>query len=214
MTPWTLYGVPGWGSALAAGALAWVGEAVEFVDVKGFDHPGQAREKLTKVNPLARVPTLVTPDGTVLTESAAIILHLDDRFPGAGLVPAADDPRRPAFLNRLMWLVSVVYPTFTYRDYPERWAPLAAGQLRERVDAFRQSLWRGFDAELASGDWVLPGDTPTALDLYVGVMTHWRPGRAWFAQETPALHAIAERTEALPALAPMFAKNFPAGADS
>ncbi|NJC33919.1 GST-like protein [Sphingomonas jejuensis] len=214
MTHWTLYGVPGWGSTIAAGALAWVGEPVEFVDVKGFDHPGPARERLDKVNPLARVPTLVAPDGTIFTESAAIILSLGDRHPASGLVPAADDPRRAAFLNRLMWLVSVVYPTFTYRDYPERWAPLAAGQLRDRVDAFRQSLWRGFDADLAAGDWVLPGDAPTALDLYVGVMTHWRPGRDWFARETPALLAIAERTQALPALAPIFAKNFQSGADS
>src|SRR5690606_3391691 len=122
--------------------------------------------------------------------------------------PAAGHPSRRAFLNRLIWFVSVVYPTFTYRDYPERWAPDAAAQLRDAVDAFRKSLWRQFESEVGDGQWVLD-DTLSALDLYVTVMTRWQPGRPWFAEHCPRLHAIALRAEALPVLAPVMARNFP-----
>ena len=37
------------------------------------------------VNPLGLVPTLRTDDGTVLTENAAILQYVADRFPKAGI---------------------------------------------------------------------------------------------------------------------------------
>lgn len=207
MSGWRLFGARGWGSTLAEGALAWVGEDFEFVDVEGFDRPGPKRDRLLAVNPLARVPTLAAPDGRVLTESAAIVLLLSELKPQAGLAPPPGDPIRAEFLNRLAWLVSAFYPTFTYRDYPERWAPDAADQLAERVDSFRQSLWLQFEAELGDGEWVL-GDRPSALDLYVTVFSHWRPRRPWLAEHCPKLHALALRAERLPALVPVMERNF------
>jgi GST-like protein len=208
MSGWRLYGVRGWGSTLAEGALAWAGVDFDFVPVEGFDSPGPSRDRLLAVNPLGRVPTLVLPDGQVLSESAAIVLHLADLHPDAGLMPPAGEPLRPAFLNRLAWFVSALYPTFTYRDYPERWAPDAAEQLIERVDAFRKSLWSQFE-EAVEGPWVL-GPTVSALDLFVTVFSHWRPRRKWLAVHCPKLHAIALRAEQLPQIAPVMARNFPA----
>ena len=41
-------------------------------------------------------------------------------------------------------------------------------------------------------DRVLLGRRFTALDIYMGVMAHWQPGRAWFAAELPELFAVAE----------------------
>ncbi|HEY0625703.1 MAG TPA: glutathione S-transferase [Allosphingosinicella sp.] len=207
MADWQLYGARGWGSTLAEGALAWTGTAYEFVDVKGFDKPGAARDRLIAVNPLARVPTLLTPEGLVLTESAAVILHLAERCPDSWLAPQAGDPQRPLFLNRLIWLVSALYPTFTYADYPERWAPDAPKQLVQNVAAFRKTLWLQFEAEIGEGPFVM-GDTPSALDLYVTVMSHWRPTRSWLEEHCPKLHAIALGAEKLSALAPVMARNF------
>jgi GST-like protein len=205
---WQLYGVRGWGSTLAEAALAWVGAPFHFIEVEGFDQPGPNRDRLLAINPLARVPTLVAPDGQVMTESAAIMLRLAEVHPESRLAPTADDPLRAAFLNRLIWFVSVLYPTFTYRDYPERWAPHDPEQLVERVDAFRQSLWLQLESDLGDGRWVL-GDGLTALDIYVCVMSQWRPRRSWIAAHCPKLHRIALATEALPALAPVMESNFP-----
>jgi glutathione S-transferase len=42
-----------------------------------------------KVNPLGLVPTLRTDDGVVLTENAAILQYVADRFPKAGLASEA-----------------------------------------------------------------------------------------------------------------------------
>ena len=210
MSDWQLYGVPGWGSSLAEAILDWTGESYDFIDVDGFDSPGAARDRLLAVNPLARVPTLVGPDGFVHTESAAITLHLADLHPQAGLAPPPGDPLRPAFLNRLIWFVSALYPTFTYRDYPERWAPDAADQLVANVDAFRQELWRQLEQTLEPDHWVL-GERPSALDAYVTIMSHWRPRRPWLAEHCPKAHALALRAEKLPQIAEAMARNFPEG---
>jgi GST-like protein len=203
-----VYGVPGWGSVLAELAFAWCDVPYDYVDVEGFDRPGPAREVLLAVNPLAQVPTVVLGDGRVLTESAAIMLWLAEEHPDRGLAPAPGTPERTGFLRRLVWLIGAVYPTFTYGDYPERWAPGDPDGLRASTDAHRAALWRQFEADLGAGPWVL-GARPSALDLYVGVMVRWRPRRAWFETHCPRLAAIAAAVPALPRLTAVYARNFP-----
>ncbi len=198
-----LYGVRGWGSAISEGMLALAGQSYDFVDVQGFDHPGPARDRLAAVNPLVQVPTLVLDDGTVMTETAAIALYLSDRAPG--LAPAIDTPDRSGFYRLLIWLVANVYPTFTYGDYPERWAPSAAGELLASTDRYREALYHWLEDQVA-GPFVL-GDQSCALDIYIAVMVAWRPGGPWFKQNTPKLVKIAERTRQIPAINAVMAAN-------
>jgi GST-like protein len=203
-----LYGVPGWGSVLVEAMLAWCGTPYEFVNVEGFDAPGAARDVLAAVNPLAQVPTLVLEDGSVLTESAAIALWLAETHPDRALAPAPGTPARAQFLRRLIWFAAAVYPTFTYADYPERFAPEDARTLAERALERRRDLWRQFEAELGEGPWVL-GATPSVLDVYVAAMTRWQPRRDWFEAECPKLHAVAQRADGIPRLRPVWERNFP-----
>ena len=71
-----LYGEPGWGSVLTEAQLDWYGIDYEFERVGDlFKSPG-SRQKVSEINPIAQIPTLVMADGTVMTESAAITLHL------------------------------------------------------------------------------------------------------------------------------------------
>jgi GST-like protein len=207
VSTWQVYGVRGWGSTLVEGALSWCGIPYDFIDVEGFDRPGPARDRLLKLNPLARVPTLVAPDGEVLTESAAITLILAERHPESGLAPTVDDPTRAAFLVRLVWFVSALYPTFTYRDYPERWAARDQDGLKANVEEFQRTLWSQFEEQVGDGPWVL-GERPSALDLFLAAFSYWSPRRPWLAEHCPRLHAIAVRADALPQLAPVIARNF------
>jgi GST-like protein len=52
------------------------------------------------------------------------------------------------------------------------------------------------------------GDRLSALDLYVSVMTHWRPRRRWFAESCPKLRRVALRVDAIPELAEVWRRNF------
>jgi GST-like protein len=204
-----LYARPGWGSVLVEAQLAWYGLDFELEELDDLFASAAAREQLAPVNPLAQIPTLVLPDGQVMTESAAITLHLADVTGSSDLVPAAGEAVRPKFLRWLVFLVANVYPTFTYMDDPARFVSVAAAQqpFADSVSAYRERLWAQVEENVGS-PWFL-GDRLSALDIYLAVMTRWEPRRAWFAEHRPALHAIALSADVEPKLAGVWQRNFP-----
>lgn len=207
---YTLFAKPGWGSAIVELQLTWYGLPYRVEDVGDTFQSAAARARLAPMNAITQLPTLLLADGTVLTESAAITLHLADLGVGRTLVPPVGDPARPAFLRWLVFIVANIYPTFTYADVPSRFVHDAAAQkgFEEKVNAYAKQLW-GIVEGAAAAPWFC-GAQFTALDLYVGVMTQWRPKRAWFAAEAPRLHAIARAAEAMPELRTVWQRNFPA----
>jgi len=56
------------------------------------------------------------------------------------------------------------------------------------------------------GPWFL-GPRFSALDVYISVMTRWRPQRPRFAEHAPTLHAIALAVDRDPRVAAVWATN-------
>jgi GST-like protein len=211
-----LYGEPGWGSTIVEAQLAWYGIEYEFEQVgdlfKSADAPSaDARRRLESANPLAQVPTLVLADGTIMTESAAITLLLAEIADDDALVPRAADPLRAPFLRWLVYLVANVYPTYTYADDPSRFVESKDAQqsFKDAVSRYACKLYSLLERE-ADQPWFL-GSRFSALDIYLTVMTRWRPRRPWFVEHAPRLFAIATKTEALDRLAAVWRKNFANG---
>ena len=202
-----LFGEPGWGSTIVEAQLDWYGLEHDFERVGNLFESAEGRQRLSAVNPLAQIPTLVLADGTVLTESAAITLYLAEITGKDSLVPRAGDAARWPFLHWLVFLVANVYPTYTYGDQPSRFVDGAEAQasLRGYVDAYAKKLYAQLDSA-AGTPWFL-GERFSALDLYIAVMTRWRPKRPWFATNTPKLAAIAARTEQVPQLVECWSRN-------
>jgi GST-like protein len=209
MPPYHLYARPGWGSVIVEAQLAALGLSFEIEDVPNLFESEPARRELAQHNPIAQVPTLRLPDATLMTESAAITLHLADATGCDDFVPAPGHAARPQFLRWLVFLVANIYPTFTYADDPKRFVQgdeVAAAAFGKAVDDYRCRLW-GFVEAAAGAPWFL-GDRFSALDIYVATMTHWRPGRKWFDEHTPALAAIARRAGADPRFHAAWMRNF------
>jgi GST-like protein len=202
-----LLGCQGCGSAVAeaAFALAGIPLALEEVDY-GPGSPTRAR--LLEVNPLGQVPALVLPGGEVMTESLAIVHYVNDLAPAANLVPPPGDPSRRRFHHWSVFIVAALYPTWTYGDDPPKWTGDNAGakRLRETTEARRKELWAQVEAA-AGSPWFL-GERTSAIDLYIAVMTNWRPGPKWFAANAPRLAAIAQKTAATPKVAAVLQRNF------
>jgi GST-like protein len=210
MTPYHLYARPGWGSVIVEAQLAALGLPFEIEDVGDLFASEDARRALAPRNPLTQVPTLVLPDGSEMTESAAITLHLADASGRDDFVPRPNEPTRAQFLRWLVYLVANVYPTFTYADDPKRFVrddEAAATAFGKTVDDYRCTLWRHVEAA-ALAPWFL-GERFSALDIYLATMTHWRPGRKWFDEQAPRLAAIARRTGADARFEATWRRNFP-----
>jgi GST-like protein len=202
---WRVIGCRGCGSVIVEAALVLAEIRYDREEVD-YTKPGPARDRLIAANPLGQVPTVILPDGAVMTETAAIALHVDELAPAAGLFPPPGDPLRRDALRWLMFLIAAVYPTFTYGDEPEKWIGEAGPLLRDATHAHRERLWRQVEAA-ARGPWFL-GARFSMLDVYVAAMTHWRPRRAWFTEHCPKLAAIAVALDDDPRLRALWAANF------
>jgi GST-like protein len=202
-----LLGSKGWGNAIVECAFALARLDHDFEDV-AFREGEPTPANLLERNPLGQVPTLVLPGGTVMTESLAILHYVNDRVPQAGLIPPPGHADREKFYRWAVFIVAALYPTFTYGDFPEKWVrdEGAKKQLRESTDQHRQSLWKQIEAA-AGSPWFL-GERRSGIDLYLAVMTRWRPGRKWFEANAPQIAAIADRAAAIPEIGEVLKKNF------
>src|SRR3569623_1844612 len=94
--------------------------------------------------------------------------------------------RREA-LRHLVCIVAAIYPTLTYGDNVAKWG--GGDALRAATNAHREALWKHMEAG-ARGPWFL-GARWSVLDVYIAVMTNWRPNPPWFREMAPKLAAIA-----------------------
>ncbi|WP_262692040.1 glutathione S-transferase family protein [Kordiimonas aestuarii] len=203
-----LYGAKGGGSAIIEAQLDIIGKPYErhYLDWGTLHNPEGI---LAQVNPMCEIPTLLLPNGTVMTETAAITLWLGAKYPENSLVPTQQDSQEYGlFLRWLIWLVAGVYPTFTFGDHPGRWLANAdsARELRTATDRRRETLWQQLETAITPAPWLL-GERMTALDLFLAIMTRWRPRRDWFKENCPKLHSVATRVDGLPSLKDTWERN-------
>lgn len=213
-TPYTLYGAPGSGATPIHAAMTLIGLPVRTVDIAPWEGEAE-RERARQVNPARQVPALVTPEGELLTESAAILVWLGDRHPEAGLAPLPGDPLRGQYLRWMSYVATQIYALFWVRDAPGRLTADAAAQavLLERSAERIAECWRLMDAGIRplgapERPWLL-GERPSLLDLYVAVASRWTPKRRRFYAEAPFMAGAVRRVDALPALAAFWAERFP-----
>jgi GST-like protein len=207
-----LYGKKGSGSASVEAALTIIGAPFETRQTAAWDR-NAAYDELLKVNPLGQIPTLVLPDGSALSESAAIHIHLADTHPDAHWLPAGASARAQA-IRGLVYIAANCYPMITIIDYPERFVSDLGDDeaLQKRVrDGTRTSLYRHWEifADLFPAHPYLSGERIGALDLYAAVVSKWSGSRAHLATARPGFHAVLQRIEADPRVAAVFTQHWP-----
>jgi glutathione S-transferase len=185
-----LFYSPGACSFVSHVALEESGAPFETVRVMLADGE-HLRPEYRSVNPHARVPALVTDDGTV-TENVAILNYVADRFGAEGSVPRGD-PYAAARCNQLLgWFASSVHIAFAQIFRPERFTEDPAAQ--EAVKAGGGKALGRYFAEmdaLAGGGWAA-ADRFTAADTYLFVFRRWalRIGADISAHHRWAEHAV------------------------
>jgi len=206
---YVLYGARGFGSVVVEAALTLMGQPFERVDVAdgAYVHDD---ERVTRINPLKQVPALVLPSGELMTESAAILLHLTEQHAEAGLAPPPGDPARAQFLRWMVYVPAQIYSMYWVRDIPSR---LAEGEAAEQVVLSRTAeriadCWAMMDAQVSPGRYIL-GDALSVLDLYVTVVSRWTPRRRRFYAVAPKMAGVVRRVDADPRLAAFWAERMP-----
>lgn len=209
---YTLHGDIGSGSSVVEMALAEIGAPVVLHEVPLSTH-AQVAEAYRRINPMGRIPTLILPDGTVMTETLAILPILADRHPAADLLPPPGSSERARVMRWMTLAGAEGYPHVTRADYPERFSadPAHAEPIRARAREMYRDLWRLIEAEAGLGsDPASPfllGARFTIADAYLAVLSRWLGGREWLAGACPRLARLGRGVAARPRIAPVWARH-------
>lgn len=202
----TLYWKPMSGSLAPMALLEETGLPYEGVKVNADagEHKSEAYKR--DVHPLGLVPALRLPDGRMVIESAAMMIHLADLAPAKGLAPVVTDPDRALYLNWMVYGAATLYPAYIRNYHPYKF------RVREDDDEAVKALavaavdtaWAAVETALSDGRPFLLGDKFSAADIYVGMLALWHPKAEAFRAACPNVSrlrkAVWDRPEAAKAL--------------
>ncbi len=164
-----LYYMPGACSLADHITLEWIGQPFE---TQKMSHDEIKQDWYLKLNPAGAVPVL-EDNGWILTQNAAILNYLTDRFPEAGLGGDGSAQGR-AEVNRWLGMLNADM-------HPQFWALFGAtaylgddAVIDETKEHARQALRGQFerlDARLENRDWL--ADQRSIADPYLFVLLRW-----------------------------------------
>lgn len=193
-----LYGSLGSGSAAVEAALAESGASYEVVTTN-TKVQAHLTEAYRAINPRQQVPALQLPDGSVMTEGSAMLLHLADAHPQAGLAPAPGSSARAQHDRWLIFMAVNIYEGELRHFYPERYADNPASVV-EKALAYVERHYAIVE-EAIKGPYFF-GDALTMLDIYAWNMATWLdPDR--LAAHYPKVHALMSKVRDRPLITPI-----------
>ena len=150
-------------------------------------------------NPNGRVPLLVFPDGRMLAESNAMLLHLGE---GSTWIPT--DPYLRAKMYE--WLFFEQYSHEPYVATVRFW--VHSGKAQEKAQEIVERTARGHAAlgvmeKALSASPFLVGKQPTLADVALYAYTHVAPEGGFSLEGYPAIRAWLGRVPEVPGFVPM-----------
>jgi GST-like protein len=206
---YTLYGAAASGSVAVEAALTLLDIPFKLIEGATWSSE-QARARVGGKNAMRQIPTLILPDGEILTESAGILIYLADMHPDSRLSPSPTDGSRRQFLRWMFFVSSAIYalhwikPDVRRIGAPESARDDVVHAVHERI-AF---CWRTMDAELHPDRYLL-GDDLSVLDIYVAVISRFGPWRERFYAEAPRMSPAIRRVDEEPRLKALWDRRFP-----
>ena len=201
-----LYGSPSTASLVVHWLLIELGVAHE-LRMLDFDRNEQKSPEYLAINPQGRVPALLV-DGQVLTESAAIAMHLADLHPETKLAPAVGTPARAAYYRWMFFCAYTLMPAYRswfYADEPAGEANVAP--VRESARVQIETAWQQVADHLATNGPYMLGTDVTAVDFVLTMLMRWsrnmpRPSDSW-----PVLRDFARRMKDRPSFAEVYRRE-------
>ncbi len=196
-----LYWAPATGAMTPQALFEELGVEYEKIIID-FDKEEHTSPEFLAVNPMAQIPALVLPDGTLMTETAAILLQVVDRHPEGKLAPATGSPERARFLRWLFFLASNVYPAVLRTYYSDRYTtdPDGSEGVKGAGEADLDSHFAILNDALSPGPYLL-GESFSAVDIFLWMLIEWHPNPARLSESSPRVRQLAELVRARPAVA-------------
>ena len=143
------------------------------------------------INPRGQVPALQLQDGTVITESAAISLHIADSHPRAGLLPPLGSRERALVYRWLFYAAANLYEGVLRYYYSDRFTSVAAQaeQVKESARIFIDDCWDLLENQVGEGPYIL-GETYSVIDPYLLMLSNWHGDASALFERNPKLQRL------------------------
>ena len=187
-----LYFAPGACSLSPHIVLREAGQNPELIQVNLQEKKTKDGGDFTKINPKGQVPVLQTDDGDTLTEGPVIVQYIGDKAPGSKLVPPAGSKERYKMQEWLNFITSELH-----KGIGPLFRPTTPDAYKELSKTNVSNRFKWINDQLA-GKQYLMGDTFTAPDAYLYVMTRWAGRVGIDIAQWPNLKAFNERVAARP----------------
>jgi glutathione S-transferase len=162
----------------------------------------QKSQEYRKINPNGRIPTLVD-DGLVLFEAAAIVLHLVDQHPEAGLAPRIGTPERAKFYQWLTFLTNSLQEELMIWQYPDRLTgtdAAATAAVKQGAEARASAYLDVVERHLKANGPLFLGDKLSAADFYLVMLARWACPMANPPRSRPNIAKLLDKVTALPSV--------------
>ena len=200
-----LYWVKGTISIAVAIALEEAGLPYDAVQMD-FKTADQTKPDYLAVNPKGRVPALALEDGTVLTETGALLDYIAAIAPTANLVPTA--PKDAAHMRSAMYyLASTMHIAHAHKMRGSRWATQQSSfdDMTAMVPETMAACAAYVDTHILRGDYVL-GDTFSIADPYLYVVCNWLSGDGVDVALYPKIEKFMSKMQARPSVQTIYQK--------
>jgi glutathione S-transferase len=204
------YRLYGWwqtGPMAPEAAFAEAGVDYDFVPVSRKTNENLT-EDFRKINPRLQLPALMLPDCSVMTEGAAMLLHIGDAFPEARLIPKPGSSARAQHDRWLAFFAVNVYEGELRQLRPGRYTtePNGADGVKAAADAYVERHFQIYNDILGPGPYLFD-DHFTMIDIYVWMLAQWME-QPWLAQHCPKVKRLADTAMARPLIAPIHKAHF------
>ena len=202
-----LYGWRQTGSMAIEAALAEAGVEYDFTPVNRKIDENYSTE-YTKLNPRQQLPALMLPDRSVMTEGAAMLLHIGDAFPEARLIPEPGSSLRAQHDRWLLFFAVNVYEGELRQLRPGKYTadPTGAEGVKTAADAYVERHFQIYEQVLGSGPYLFDKHF-TVIDIYVWMLAQWMD-QPWLGRHCPKVKRLAEAVMVRPLIAPVQGAHF------
>ena len=198
----------GCGSFAPHAALIEVGASYQLVEVD-LNSNQEYTEEFLAINPRAQVPVMTLPDGTIMTESLAMMMHIADCHPESGLMPEVGSTDRAIAYRWLVFSAVNLYETGCRIEDTHLFSTKESDfeGIREKARQDLDRYWDMTAEAIGTGPFLL-GTRYSVADIYLLMIAQWHPDPDKLIGKHPNLGILCDAVRERPAIEAIWGQNF------
>lgn len=197
------------GAFVVHAALEQAGADYQLSEID-YGNDEQRGKEFLKINPAGQIPTLLLPDGTIMTESVAMVIHLADTFADSDLLPKPGTASRAVALRWLVFMTASIYENCLRYYYSQRYTSNS-----DHAESVKEAAGNNFDRDFdildayLDNEAYIAGGKPSIADTYLTMLALWHADIPRLLNRCLNVERLMKDVRKRPTVDKIWAKNCP-----